>query len=196
MTGSATNRSQHVARARVGFTLLEATVVLIVLAVLMAVAIPALRPHEGERLESAAALLAADLRLAQSIAIRDGTEITLTLTTSGWKIEHTGDGAAPLLPAPLLGGTGTGYQINASVLLDRPIAAQARLATTNAVVSAVTFTGAGRTASVQDTVFWLTMGEGDEKRSIPLVVAAPTGLVTSRTVVLGAPPASSALPPN
>jgi type II secretion system protein H len=183
------DRPQHAATAaRRGFTLLEASVVLIVLAIMLAVAIPALQPHETERLRSAADLLAADLRLAQSLAIRDATNFTLTLTTKGWKIEHTGTGAAPLMPTPLLGGVGTGYEIDAAVLLGRPLQSGARLETTNAAVTSVTFTPTGRTATSENTVFWLTLGTGDALRSVSLVVSAPTGLVTAGMLVRGAPP--------
>ncbi len=106
------------ARARrKGFTLLEASIAIVVLSVLLGIALTALQPNNNERLRACADLLAADLRLAQSLAMRDATDMTLSLTDTGWKIEHTGGGAAPVLPVPLIGGTAMGYQIDATSIV-------------------------------------------------------------------------------
>lgn len=174
---------------RRGLSLLEVTIVLVVTAILMTVAFPALRPSEAERLRSAADLLMADLRLAQSLAICDGTDFTLTLTADGWKVEYTGVGPAPTLPVPALGGTGTGYQIKAQTLVGRPVVTTGRLADSGAAATAVTFTSTGGTTATQSVVLWLTIGSGSEMRSIPVGVSPATGRAAVGDVRTGSPPA-------
>jgi prepilin-type N-terminal cleavage/methylation domain-containing protein len=175
------------AASRRAFTLIEVCIVIAVLAILLSVAMPMLTAGEVEQLRGVGDLLASDLRLAQSLAIRDADSYTLTLVPSGWTVEFTGSGTAPPLPSPVLGGTGTGYQIRTDLFVNRTIAIVGRTAQTNAAVSSVTFTATGRTAASEDTRLWLTVGTGDDARSIPLTVAAATGLVTAGDVVAGAP---------
>jgi len=174
---------------RRGVSLLETSIVLVVLAILMTVTLPAMRPSEAERLRGAADLLAADLRLAQSLAIRDATNYTLTPTTDGWKIEHTGTGVAPALPTPALGGTGTGYQIKLPMLVGRPVALTGRLADSGAEATSVTFTPTGGTTASQSVVIWLTTGAGGETRSLPVGVTQVTGRAAVGDLRTGAPPA-------
>ncbi|MDQ3330414.1 MAG: GspH/FimT family pseudopilin [Planctomycetota bacterium] len=173
---------------KAGFTLVEASIVLVVMSILMAVAVSALQPNDVEQLKGSGDILAADLRLAQSIAVRDGTEITLTLTASGWKIEHTGTGSASMIPTPSVGGIGSGYEIDVTALTGRPVAITGRLRPTNASTNSITFTSTGRTSAVESTVFWLTIGTGTQARSFPLTVAPYTGLVAAGEIVKGQPP--------
>ena len=141
---------------RRGISLIETSIVVVVLAILMTVTLPALRPSETERLRAAADLLAADLRLAQTLAIRDATSYTLTLTADGWKIEHAGTGAVPSLPTPALGGTGAGYQIQLPALVGRPVTLAGRLADSGAAATSVTFTSTGGTTASQLVLLWIT----------------------------------------
>ena len=179
----------HPGGRRLGISLLETSIVLVVLAILMTVTLPAMRPGETERLRAAADLLAADLRLAQTLAIRDVTSYTLTLTADGWKIEHTGTGAVPTLPTPALGGTGTGYQIQLPVLVGRPVALTGRLADSGAEATTITFTSTGGTTASQGVVFWLTTGSGTEMRSLPVGVSHVTGRAGIGDMRTGSPPA-------
>lgn len=174
---------------RTGFTLIEVMIVLALMAILLTVALPAIGPTETQRLYSAADLLASDLRLAQSLAVRDNTDIALTLATNGWKIEHVGSGLAPELPTPPLGGVGTGYQIDVSMLVGRDVVLAGFLVSSGTAVGSATFSGTGRTTAIEDTRFWITLGAGDQERSIPLVVSAATGLVTAGSIRKGPPPA-------
>ena len=175
-----------------GFTLLEVSVVLVILAILLTVALPSLQPSGTQRLSCAANLLASDLRLVRGLAIRDGTEFTLTLTEKGWKIEHTGSGSPPTMPAPALGGVGSEastYEIDASLLVGGPVRIEGRLAATGTATDTIAFASTGRTVAFEDTVFWLSWGEGENKVSLPLTVAAPTGFLTKGAIVPGSPPA-------
>ena len=167
-------RAEHDIAARStrkAFTLLEASIAIVVLSVLLGIALSALRPNNAERLRACADLLAADLRLAQSLAMRDATEMTLSLTDTGWKIEHTGTGAAPTLPVPLIGGTGSGYQINATSIVGSPVESRCRLMPTKEAATGVAFTATGRTRAVERSEFWLTIGTGDYRQSMSLTVA-------------------------
>ncbi len=181
--------------SRRGVSLLETTIVLTVLAILMTVTLPALRPSEAERLRSAADLLAADLRLAQSLAIRDSTNFTLTPTADGWKIEHTGSGTAPVLPTPALGGTGTGYQIRVQTLVGRTVAITGRLADSGGAATAVTFISTGGTSAAESVALWLTIGAGTETRSIPVAVSQVTGRVQAGDMRNGPAPAAGTSTP-
>jgi prepilin-type N-terminal cleavage/methylation domain-containing protein len=174
-------------RHRSGFTLLEASIVLVVISILMTVAVAAFQPNDIEHLKACGDILAADLRLAQSIAVRDNTEITLRLTDAGWAIEHTGSGSPPTIPPPLVGGIGAGYEVSVVGLVGRPVTIVGRLSPSNAARPSVTFTGTGRTVSVEKTVFWLTLGTGDSTRSLPLTVAPYTGFVSAGELVQGSP---------
>jgi prepilin-type N-terminal cleavage/methylation domain-containing protein len=174
---------------RPGVSLLEITIVLVVMAILMTVAYPALRPSEAERLRSAADLLAADLRLAQSLAVRDGTNFTLTLTAEGWKIEHSGTGPAPILPTPALGGTGAGYEVKVRMLVGRAVASAGRLADSGAATTSVTFTSTGGTTATQSVVLWLTTGSGSETRSAPVAISHVSGRAAVGEMRAGSAPA-------
>jgi prepilin-type N-terminal cleavage/methylation domain-containing protein len=173
--------------SRRAFTLVEVSIVVAVMAILIAVALPLMQTGEVELLRSAGDLLASDLRLAQSLAIRDGDNYTLTLAPDGWKIEYSGAGLAPELPKPLLGGNGTGYQVRVALFTGRPVALAARTAQTNTTVTGITFTATGRTAASEDTRFWLTAGTGPNSRSLPLTVTAATGLITAGDLITGPP---------
>ena len=173
---------------REGFTLLEASIALVVLSVLLGVALTALRSNNPERLRACADMLAADLRLAQSLAMRDATEMTLSLTSTGWKIEHTGQGLSPELPVPLIGGTGSGYEINSEAILGTSVEMRGRLLPSKQSVSHVTFTATGRTKAVESTELWLATGTADFRNCISLSVAPYTGHITAGPVLAGSPP--------
>ena len=175
-------------RSRRGVTLLEAAIVLVVLAIVMTVGLPALRPSETERLRAAADLLVSDLRLAQGLAVRDASNFTLTPTSDGWKIEHTGSGPSPVLPSPPLGGTGSGYEISISTVVGRQVALTARLADSGTAATAVTFTPTGGTTATESLVFWLAVGAGDEARCLPVGVSQVTGRAAVGEPQVGAPP--------
>jgi len=187
MFWSAQRDVDAVAKRR-AFTLLEASIAIVIVSVLLGLALTALRPNNAQRLRASADLLAADLRLAQSLAVRDATEMTLSLTDTGWEIEHTGSGAAPSLPVPLIGGTGSGYEIDARSIVGQSLQSRCRMMPTKEAATSVTFTATGRTRAVESTEFWLTIGTGDYRLSMSLTVAPYSGLVTAGNIISGFPP--------
>ena len=167
-----------------GFTLVEVLIVLSVLAVIAAIAVPALRSGQTQSIESVARTLAADLRLARSLAIRDNSPWTIRFfaDANAYELIYTGtrDPAPPMPPAP----TGTGWRVELDRI--RGIAgstavrlAGASLQGTGSAVTEITFAPAGGTGPQrnQDTVIWLTSGTGQEARYVRLTVSWITGQV-------------------
>ena len=77
-------------RTIAGFTLLEMLVVLAILALLSAVALPRLRLNEGARLRATAHALIVDLRLCRDEAIRRGSPTRLVVTENGYRLLPSG----------------------------------------------------------------------------------------------------------
>jgi general secretion pathway protein H len=73
-----------------GFTLLEMLVVLAILALLSAVALPRLRLNEGARLRGTTHALVVDLRLCRDEAIRRGAPTALVVEGNGYKLLPSG----------------------------------------------------------------------------------------------------------
>ena len=69
--------------ARVGFTLIELIVVVVILAIMAAVVIPYVTGTSSMKAQSAARLVMSDLEYAQDLAITSQSDITVTFDTSG-----------------------------------------------------------------------------------------------------------------
>jgi prepilin-type N-terminal cleavage/methylation domain-containing protein len=174
---------------RRGLTLVEMLIAVTVLAILVSVAVPAIRSTQTATLESTARILAADLRLARSQAIQYGTSwsVQFDLVNNAYDLVHTGTATVPVLNDPLAkaGATPGSYRVE----LD-PAGTFAQDATSIRIASAalkdsatpvtdVTFGALGGTGPtrVEDTVILVVIGTGSDMRSVELTVSWITGQV-------------------
>lgn len=176
-------------RGRDAFTLVEVLTVIVVMGILASVIIPAFRSSHAQSLESAARVLATDLRLARSQAIQFDTEYTVqfNLGTNSYSIAHTGTGSPPVLRNPLApaGQEASGYVVDLDQLAPAGTSAgEIRLAgialkTSQTNVGDIEFGPLGGTgpARSEDTVIWLTTGSGNDTRCVRMVVSWISGQV-------------------
>ncbi len=72
--------------AKQGYTLLELVVVVSIVSVLAAIAVPSLRPVEDQRLDAAAAWVAETVRFARAEALRTGNPVYLEIDRDSEKL--------------------------------------------------------------------------------------------------------------
>lgn len=174
---------------RAGFTLIETLIVITLIAILAAVVLPAARSTEVRSLESAARILAADLRLARSLAVQYNTEWTVEFDVehNAYELVHTGSGMAPPAPNPLAGASARSeaYRVEwnrwGTAVAGRNGIRFGPITTgsTRQRADDVAFGPQGGTgpARNEDTVIWLLHGRGPDVRGIRLTVSWVAGQV-------------------
>lgn len=175
-------------KKRTAFTLMETLITVTILGILASVILPAMQSTNTRTLESAARILAADLRLARSLAIQFNTDYTVRFDQQNnvYEIVHTGTGNPPPITNPLapnpqdgtylvelerLGATsshGNGVSLVAVMLDD------SRQPETNVTFGPLGGTGPARS---EDTVIWLAKGRPQDVRFVRLTVSWVTGQV-------------------
>ncbi|MBN1909839.1 MAG: prepilin-type N-terminal cleavage/methylation domain-containing protein, partial [Pirellulales bacterium] len=172
-------------RRAAGLSLVELLIVIAIMAILAAAIIPSATPAVEQQLQTAARVLTADLAYARSLAVTHGSNyrITFDKVNNRYTLEHTGtNGALDNLPdSPYrneddppnqhivclddLPHTGAPVKLTKIVHVADPL-----IETTN-----VEYGPLGETTDEHNTLILLTLGEGDDRKGIYILIHAVTG---------------------
>jgi prepilin-type N-terminal cleavage/methylation domain-containing protein len=174
------------ARRRVGFSLVEMLIVIVIMGILARLAIVAFSSTATEQLRATAQVVAADLNYARSLAIGNNSRyrIDFDVTNNALTLRHSGtDAALNTLPSSPFR--------NPSDPPDQQITRLAELPTGGGIVrlfgvrnsvasmlSSIEFGPYGETSLPFNTTVWLTIGTGSSQRYLPVEVSYVTGLTT------------------
>jgi prepilin-type N-terminal cleavage/methylation domain-containing protein len=190
-----THRARCPGRRRAGFTLVELLLLLTIMGIVASIAIPSMQSTGDYTVEAAARIVAADLRLARSLAVEYNTDWTVTFdhTVNIYELSHTGSGTIPVPDNPRArpGDPSGRYVVCIDRLAVSPRAGESlsvgsvEYGPTPTATNHVTFGPLGGTGPqsgssadrAEDTVIWLTIADGDSQRSVPLTVSWVTGQV-------------------
>ncbi len=174
---------------RRAFTLPEVLIVVSILGIAASVAVTASSAFSSQPLQSASRILAADLRLARSLAIQHNTEwaVQFNFAENSYELVHVGSGNPPAVVNPLDPTSRiTGKylvdfdEVSTSSFSGAPISiGGAALLSERTRTAEVVFRSRGGTGPVvsQDTVIWITQNSGNDIRYVRLVVSWVTGEV-------------------
>jgi prepilin-type N-terminal cleavage/methylation domain-containing protein len=197
-----TGRPRH----RNGFTLLELLIVVTLMSIIAAVALPSAAPSIGVQLSSAAEVVAGDLAYGRSLAVlnNDTYQFLFDLTDNQYTLEYSGSNPAlaTLPPNPFHASqdSATQFVVRLAQLprLGVPVSLYDVQELTPSPVEATSlqFGPLGATTQTPPTVIWLTAGTGTAKRYLSITVNAATGLttvgaITASTPATGAPSSGS-----
>lgn len=152
------------------FTLVEILITIVVMAIVVAVAIPSLSSDDGARLHGAVNMVASDIEYAQSVGLADPNDpgvFKASADGTGYWVATSSDPDAPILsqysnePRSITFGVGAAAQL---------------VGVTISVAEAsdeVQFDGFGRLAAMADIVVTVSNGAGDRM----ILVKASTGVV-------------------
>lgn len=188
---------------RRGFSLVEMMVVLTVLGILAALAIPYFETTSVDQLQAGATIVVADVDYARSLAIANGSDyrITLTPTTNRYQLTHVGSNSLlntlPTSPFKIKTDTATTQTTRFDQLAlgsgELKMLGALRGSGSPTELTSVTFTPLGSTSAVDDTLIWLTSGLGSARRYQAVRISAVTGLATVEPMTATAPTGLTAL---
>lgn len=172
---------------RLGFTLIEIMVVILLLAIIAGVVLPSSQPKVHEQLRAATRIVASELELCRSLAIAYNSRYQLTIDFPNNRLilRHSGTNAIlNNLPRELLepGATDRTARITslaaiANTIGDvRPLAA-AELGTSLQAQTTVEFGPNGTPTSGKDFIIWLIAGRNSGVRYATVIVDHQTGKV-------------------
>ena len=183
-----------------GFTLLELIIVMAVIAIVAAIAIPSSAPAPLTQLQTAAQMIRGDVTYARSLAVANGSKYKLTFDLAGnrYVLSHSGGNLSlNQLPRAWWAGSSGSTTQHEVRLADLPatgpeVKIHAVLADSGSLVAVgdVEFGPLGETTRSADTVVWLSAGNGSQARYLGVRINATTGN-TATEQVLAAPPAGS-----
>lgn len=176
---------------RAGFTLVELLLLLTIMGIVASIAVPTMQSSGIETVESTARIIAADLRLAHSLAVQYNTDWTVRFDSSNnaYALVHTGSGNPPVPKNPRArpGDPSDEYVVyldrlsagtKASLSVDRVEFGQSPTVTDRVTFGPLGGTGPQPGSSAdrsEDTVVWVTASDGQSRLSVPLSISWVTG---------------------
>jgi prepilin-type N-terminal cleavage/methylation domain-containing protein len=186
--------------ARHAFSLVELLIVVSLMGILAALALPSINPGTREELQATAQVVAGDLAYARSLAVANNSSyrVRFELNRNRYILEHSGSNPAlnSLPEAPFRSPSDPAHQ-HIFELADLPhLAGQnVRLLAVatpgGARLTEVEFRSMGETSQAAETIVWLAAGSGSETRYIPIHINPVTGLATLGEYTASGPPASA-----
>jgi prepilin-type N-terminal cleavage/methylation domain-containing protein len=183
---------------RRGLSLVELIVVILIVAILAALAIPQAGSGVPERLDTAVTAVVCDLEMARSLAVSNSSSYRCTFDTahSTYTLKHVGTNAAlDVLPVSPFHQVSDDGQTLIAKLDDLPsLGGDVQLVSVlinqspPAEVADLEFNRLGSTTRAQETVLWLAAGRGDDRRYLSIVVNPTTGLAEPKPPVQKAKP--------
>ena len=174
-------------RRQRAFTLIEVLIVIAIMGIFAALAIPSAAPNASEQLQAAGDMIIADLDLARSLAVVNNStyQISYDPSRNSYVLRHTGVNPTlddlPEHPFIAPGGPSDSRTIDlddipsfgATVSLHDVYVGGAP-----AAFNDVEFTALGSTQRAAETQIWLTAGVGKQQRFLSVDVNPVTGLAT------------------
>jgi len=186
-------------RARCAFSLLEVMIVLAVIGLLVAVAIPRSEPTLVEQLRATSRIVAAELQYARSLAVSNNSTYRVAFDTSANELilTHSGTKTAlntlPLSAFRSQRDTATAKYLSLNDLpnLSVPVRLLGATVGSSSLQSAamVEFGPLGQTTASAPTTVWLGVSVGNQQRYATISVNPITGLVTTSGITAGPLPA-------
>ncbi len=183
-----------------GFSLVELLIVITVMGIVAALALPSIDPGNYERLQGAAQVIAGDLAYARGLAVANNSSYRFTFDTANnrYTLAHSGVNALlnVLPPSPFHSSADSPTQ-NIFDLNTLPglgegahLCAVGTAGTNPAPVTTLEFGPLGQTTVTDPTAIWLSAGVGNLARYISVSVNPVTGLATVGTFQGSGPPAA------
>ncbi|QDT66974.1 GspH/FimT family pseudopilin [Calycomorphotria hydatis] len=165
-------------RSRAGFTMMELVITIGVLAVIVAVVLPAAATVNGRSVSAAGRVLTSDLRLARSMALRHNASVAVVfdLDENKYLIEPR-NGATLSLPTLSIGHTGgSDYEIDLDQIGEATLGGVFTRESESDVTELVFLpTGALDATGSEDIVVWLSEGSNPRITFVRLRVCWITG---------------------
>jgi len=184
-----------------GYTLVEVMIVVAVVGIMSAAALPLFQPEVAVQLKSFGQIVASDLQYVRNLAVTNNTKYRVTFepAQNRYYLEHSGTNAAlNTLPDSIYHNTANTTTKQYTDLDELPqLGAGANIAAVLAPASPPTtattleFDSLGATTQADETVIWLTSGAGEGQRFIAVRVNPVTGLAELDEITSTAPAAGS-----